>query len=429
MTPTLLWIVPKPPFPPTDGAKVASFNLVSALARRGITIHLVVISPQEESGYALKDESRKALGVTTVDEILRPGSRSPFSRMASLAPRSVRSASLPLTVVPFAKRAVVERVHELVALYSPEVIVADGLHVAAPLIGENETRVAKTPFVLRAHNYETEIWQRKASTCTNPALRMFFSYQAFCMKRFEHEVVRKSAAIATVSPLDLVSLVPPHLTSEHFSTVVPIGYDFHPPIPPPTLNSTDPLPLLFVGRLDWPPNREGLSWFLKEVWPSLVQGSSKRPYTLTIAGSGNKSWLNEFTSLENVTIKGFVESLDELYHSTCASILPLFYGSGTRVKAIEASRFGRPCVSTALGVEGLGLEPSISYLRAESKDEWITLLRTLSLESLAQIGTNAWSALQKDFENNATASRFLSLVSMIELDKKGGSHLSNLSQV
>jgi glycosyltransferase involved in cell wall biosynthesis len=49
-------------------------------------------------------------------------------------------------------------------------------------------------------------------------------------------------------------------------------------------------------------------------------------------------------------------------------VVPIFQGSGTRLKAIEAAALGRPVISTELGVEGLPLRAGEHYLAAEDAD-------------------------------------------------------------
>ncbi len=49
-------------------------------------------------------------------------------------------------------------------------------------------------------------------------------------------------------------------------------------------------------------------------------------------------------------------------------VIPLFVGSGTRIKAFEAMAMGRPVVSTTLGIEGLDVTDGEDFLRADDAD-------------------------------------------------------------
>src|SRR5262249_43935700 len=50
-------------------------------------------------------------------------------------------------------------------------------------------------------------------------------------------------------------------------------------------------------------------------------------------------------------------------------IIPLRVGSGTRIKAFEAMATGRAVVSTAVGIEGLDVEPGTHFLQADPPAE------------------------------------------------------------
>ena len=47
------------------------------------------------------------------------------------------------------------------------------------------------------------------------------------------------------------------------------------------------------------------------------------------------------------------------------SVIPIRVGGGTRLKVYEAMAMGSPVVSTAIGVEGLPIEPERDYLLAD----------------------------------------------------------------
>jgi glycosyltransferase involved in cell wall biosynthesis len=98
------------------------------------------------------------------------------------------------------------------------------------------------------------------------------------------------------------------------------------------------------------------------------------------------------------------------YHGAIANIVPIFYGSGTRVKAIESSLFATACIGTAQGVEGLGLDPERDYFRAESESEWIDALNTLDPDAARQRGSNALERARIRYDRDRIAGELLQLV-------------------
>jgi glycosyltransferase involved in cell wall biosynthesis len=123
--------------------------------------------------------------------------------------------------------------------------------------------------------------------------------------------------------------------------------------------------IVMVGRMDYGPNREGTEWMLRDVWP-LVQ-KSHPDARLTIAGS-HDGWLILSSSVTNVTVLGEVDDLAPLLSRASVVIAPIPYGSGTRVKILEAFSYGRPVVSTTAGAEGIDAIDGHSILIADGAE-------------------------------------------------------------
>jgi glycosyltransferase involved in cell wall biosynthesis len=103
----------------------------------------------------------------------------------------------------------------------------------------------------------------------------------------------------------------------------------------------------------WTPNVTGLEWFLKKVWPNLAD----QKVELRIFGS----ICNAIKILkgDNVVLKGYVADLDAAYKSIDIFINPVAYGSGVKIKTLEALSYGLPCVVSPEGARGLlGLNKS-----------------------------------------------------------------------
>ncbi len=145
-----------------------------------------------------------------------------------------------------------------------------------------------------------------------------------------------------------------------------------------------------MGRLDWAPNRDGLKWFLHQVWPLLQKN---RDVHLTIIGAGESSWLRPYVGSEDIDILGYVEDLSSFYRDCHLTLIPLFEGSGTRVKALESAMNGRSFISTPLGSEGLHFEPQHQFIEAQGATAWIAHLSEVRIEALSAMG----AAIQTHF--------------------------------
>jgi succinoglycan biosynthesis protein ExoO len=105
--------------------------------------------------------------------------------------------------------------------------------------------------------------------------------------------------------------------------------------------------LLFVGS-DTAPNREGVGWFLDEVWPLIRAG---RPdAVLDVAGSVCAAIAHR---AGGVRLHGRVDRLDALYRDAAVVISPLKIGTGLKIKLVEALAQGKALVATSATLQGI----------------------------------------------------------------------------
>ena len=110
--------------------------------------------------------------------------------------------------------------------------------------------------------------------------------------------------------------------------------------------------LMSVGSLDYKANREGIDWFVRNVWPEFHKIHPN--YEYVVAGHGLPEALNkEWSAVEGLNVLGFVKDLDLAYAECEAVVAPVFIGGGTAVKVIEAIAHGRKVFATRFALRGL----------------------------------------------------------------------------
>lgn len=112
---------------------------------------------------------------------------------------------------------------------------------------------------------------------------------------------------------------------------------------------TAPLRFFHLGAMDWKPNVQGLEWVLAEVWPLVL---AVRPEAeLHLAGRGFPHGFAQ--GIPGVVVHGEVESAEAFTAQHHVLVVPVFEGSGIRIKTIEAALQGRMVISTSKGAAGL----------------------------------------------------------------------------
>jgi GT2 family glycosyltransferase len=110
--------------------------------------------------------------------------------------------------------------------------------------------------------------------------------------------------------------------------------------------------VVFVAGFAHPPNVDGATWLVREVWPLV-----RRQFPglkLTLVGSNPTDQVRELAK-DDIEVTGFVSDsrLLDFYRTARVMVAPLRFGGGMKGKVIESMRFGVPCVTTSIGVQGL----------------------------------------------------------------------------
>lgn len=130
----------------------------------------------------------------------------------------------------------------------------------------------------------------------------------------------------------------------------------------------------FFGGPSWP-NVDGIQWFHDLVLPLLGDLAQKCIVQGAIVYS-------PFFSFSPQISKGkFFDSSPSYYKNIDIAINPILYGSGLKIKTVEAIAWGIPLVTTSVGAQGLNEEKGRSFLVADTPEEFAFAIYSLSASS------------------------------------------------
>ncbi len=161
----------------------------------------------------------------------------------------------------------------------------------------------------------------------------------------------------------------------------------------PELYPITPNPnLLLLGSYGHTANIAGADFLIEQVWPLIYQEIPEA--RLIIAGKEAHNIRNHGKALPGVEFRGFVEDLDDLYRQTRIVCCPVFGGSGTRVKMVEAAAYGKPIVATRIGAEGLKMSDGQEFWLRDRPQEFAqACLELIKNDNLCQqLGSKARQA-------------------------------------
>ncbi len=343
------------PWPPNSGKRVRTWNLLRRLSDRH-DLHWIAYGPvSEEAKLTFRQQG---ISIDVLDPLPpSKGIRFYGRLLASLL------SGYPYSVVKHFTSRLQHRILEACELKQFDLVHFEWTPYA-------RCKSSNLPRLIVAHNVESDIWRRRAQNSSRFIGRHFFGIQASRMEAFERKTAENADCIVAVSELD----------AERFRsygapvTIVPNGVDLD--YYQPTTETSENQSLLFVGSLDWHPNIDGVTEFVRHVLP-LVR-SRKPQATLRIIGRRPSSQLAmELQRVEGVNFVGEVADVRPHLAQASAVIVPLRIGGGTRIKILEAMAMAKPVISTSIGVEGLAIQDQCDFLLANTPLEFAARIDSL----------------------------------------------------
>jgi len=343
----LLFITPELPYPTQSGGKLKSLKLLHSLAER-YDVTLACPLKMDDAKYA-----EEFHGVSPCSEHLHEAVSIPRN------PRSLVTSYLrgvPLNVHRTGNPKLKGKIEALADSY--DVIFLDHYEVYPYLPASYEGLT-----VYHAHNAYFKMWQRYAELPGNPALRIAARIEASRVRIFE-AAVASATDITFAAPNDASELIAQGVPVKKMHNTFHLGDDRQLELPDLRYEDTHKK-LMYVGFLGWEPNAQGLLWFVEQVWPLLLE--IHPDLLFDIVGKNPDPRLQKAVAdFDGITLRGFVPDLQTVYQDSRVSVAPLLFGSGMKVKVLDAMARGMPTVTTCVGAEGIEIENGKHLLVADA---------------------------------------------------------------
>lgn len=383
----VLFVSQQLPWPKDSGGNIRTYFMLAALAAE---FDVTLCSTTDGSAAAREGETvLNSLGVT-----LRLVSDTKEHSSAGMAKGVLASLwrGLPAVLmhneIPALRRVVGE---ELAANQFASVHIN---HLDTALYFDLEQT---PPAVIDTHNLLFEYYARRAEVEKSALRRWVCRREGRLLASYEPQLFGRVRTVVVCSETERQSLLA--LDSSLNVAVVPNGVDcseFQPATSPPEASNRD---LVFVGDLAYGPNQDAALRFVREVLP-LVQESEPTARFLAVGKNPPAELVSLGEARADLVVTGFVNDVRDWVHPAAVYVVPIRYGSGTRLKVLEAFALGKPTVSTRIGAEGIETrEGRDILLRDEPREMAEAIVQLLTDPELAsRMGLAARANVEANYD-------------------------------
>ncbi len=325
------------PYAPNRGDRLRAHHMLRYLRDRAEVELVSLVHDDEEASHL--GEMRELIPATTALAV--PKWRTRLNAVAALATR------LPLTHALLDSPRMTAVLGEICALRRPDVVLAYCSGMARFAMREP---LADIPFVVDFVDVDSQKW-RDLAPVNAPPLSWIYRREAATLGAFEARAAHRASAALVVNAREagIATALAPGARVHVLANGVEL--DRLQPRTPPS-----PAPrVVFCGVMDYAPNDEGMTWFVRDVWPRVRAGHPDA--TLAVVGPNPTPAFRALCSGDpSVTVAGRVPDVREWLWNSAVGIAPLHVARGVQNKALEAIAAGLPIVITDAVAGGLPAE-------------------------------------------------------------------------
>ena len=369
------------PFPPNRGGKIRPFNMIRHLSQKHEVVVASIAHTQREldEGAGLKEYCSEIYA-----EVL------PEKLRWLQAVRALPTPT-PSSVAYFSSTRLHQRIKEAARKTS-----FDAVMVHCAFAAQYGLEVPARFCLMDFGDLDSGKWLDYSRERSFP-LNLGYGFEARKLRAYERKVagIFNYCTLTTEGELDEFN----SLMTATPCSVIPNGVDtdyFQASEPNP---SHKPV-IIFLGRMDYFPNIDGILYFVKDVFPIIQQKLPKAE--LRIIGSSPVAVVQKLNERNGVTVTGFVQDVRPYLTDAAVSIAPLRLARGTQNKILESIAMGLPVVATSNAAKGVQAVPGEHLLVADSPDDFAgkvldvlqqpNLGRSLAVAARRQIAqSHCWS--------------------------------------
>lgn len=290
-----------------------------------------------------------------------------------------------------------KRVREIVALAQGY----DVVFVDRSVFGIVAKRLKETGYMGRVvtffHNVEVVYFSAKYSNRLNP-LRWLVVPCADRNDRWSCRHADRTIALSTRDDDELYRRY-----GRHADVLIPVAFvdRYKHEAYPSELTAEKPL-CMFLGAY-FPANVEGIEWFVKNVLPRVN-------IRMQIVGKGMEKIQEAEWMRNDIEVLSNVPDLEPLFEAADIMVLPIFKGSGMKVKTCESLMYGKNIIGTPEAWSGYELDYAKAGASCFTADEFVAAINDFCQHSRPRFNTYSRGVFVHNYSADRMVSKFRSVV-------------------
>lgn len=357
----VLFLTHRLPYAPDRGDRLRAYHLLRHLGARADVELVSLVHDQEEA--ARVDDMRRLVPRTTA--LMVPKWRTRLQAAAMLP------TATPLTHALLDAPQINGVLEDICAKRRPDLVFAYCSGMAKFAM---RPPLRDIPFVLDFVDVDSQKW-RDLAAASRPPLAWVYRREGDTLGAFEAQAAERAVAALVVNAreAEIARALAPSANVQVVANGVELDR-LRPPTPP----ANQPR-VVFCGVMNYAPNAEGMTWFVKHVWPVVRAG---RPdATLAVVGMDPSPAFRALCAPDpSITVAGRVADVRDWLWGAAVGIAPLHVARGVQNKALEAIAAGLPIVITDAVAGGLPHEAAYASLVANTPERFAGhVLRLLAM--------------------------------------------------
>ena len=171
--------------------------------------------------------------------------------------------------------------------------------------------------------------------------------------------------------------------------------------------------MVFSGRMSVAHNIHAVEYIRNELLDEIL--AIYPDLQFDIIGAGPTKRIMDMDGNRNTKVHGFVPDLLEALSESDVFVAPMFFSAGMQNKILEAMAVGVPVVMTETVAESIGCADGIHYLKAGTKDEFITGIKELlgNEDLRKRIGSSAKQFIEEHYSPEIVSQLIYSRINSI----------------